>query len=91
MSSKKEIVERVEKSMKELLNQVNYMGMDNDIADAMAKVLIKEHNTIQQTFWRVMQGVAKQYGEMPYHDGRNEQAVKFAKQIAEIDIHLPFI
>lgn len=91
MTTREEIVERAEEAARTLLKQVNYMGMDQDIADAFAKVLMKEHNTIQQSFWRVLKLVAEQYGDMKYFDGRNEKAVEFAKEVAKIDVHLPFI
>lgn len=64
---------------------------NNDgVAVGLCKHLSKEHRTIQQNFWRNIYKLAVQYQEVGY-DMRNQGSVDFAKQIAELDIFLPYV
>ena len=83
-------VEKAEKAMRDLLDCTNVMGSDKDVAEAISNVLSKEHRTLQQSFMRVFVQSMNQYKDTRF-DQRNEQAVKLAKEITEIDTLLPFI
>lgn len=88
-----DIEDRVKKAMQELLNSVNVMGHEKEIATGMFEALAHEHRTIQQNFFRTFaQAMDKYYlfGEQ-YHDARNEASVEWAKKAAGIDVMFPFI
>ena len=88
-----DIEQATQDAMRALMDQMNYMGTDLTIQKTMSNVLMNEHNTIQQTFWRNILQVAKTYSEMSYCDGRNEASVALCKDIAELaeKHHLPFV
>jgi hypothetical protein len=93
MSKSTEIVMQTETATYSLMEQMNIMGLDKDIQKAMATAIMNSHNTIQQSFWRNILEVAKQYSEMPYSDLRNEASVELCKDIAKLaeKHHLPFV
>ena len=72
----KELIDEIEK-------QIN--GNAGGFANALAEALPKMHPSLQQSFWFVIRTAAEGYSEtVTYTDGRNEQAVKLAKEIAEV-------
>lgn len=70
--------------------ELNYMGFEKEIKDALVYSLQHQHRTLQANFWRMIKEVAVEYAEFRYDD-RNEQAVEFAKEITKINVHIPFI
>lgn len=90
MADASEVDRRNEKLAEEFLNLTNYMGNDRDLADALLSRLQREHRTLQATFWRVIQMVARKYKDFP-SDLRNEAAVEFARKIDALDCPLPHI
>jgi hypothetical protein len=78
------------KVVAEFFHLVNSYGSDRELSAAIVEHLKNEHRTLQQTFWRIIQKVAVQYKDFNT-DLRNEAAVKFAKDIADIDGPMPFI
>jgi len=84
--------EEITTKFTEILVLLNSMAIDEDkIADLMVKALQKEHRTIQQTFMKTNALMIKKYSEFPYSDMRNEGAVQWSKQVAEINVNMPFI
>jgi hypothetical protein len=65
-------------------------GAHRDVADTLIAHLRTEHRTLQQSFWRVIQTVAREYQKFD-SDLRNESAVAFAKDVAGIDRPLPLL
>lgn len=65
-------------------------GCHRSVSVELLEHLRTEHRTLQQSFWRVIQQVAREYQKFDT-DLRNESAVEFAKQIAAIDCPLPLI
>lgn len=93
MPKQTETVMQTETATYGLMDQMNVYGLDADIQKAMATAIMNSHNTIQQSFWRNILGVAKQYSEMSYSDLRNEASVELCKDIAKLaeKHHLPFV
>ena len=82
--------EQAEKAMRDLLDASNVMGSNDDIAQAISNVLLKEHRTLQQAFFRSFKQAMGAYSEGG-SDGRNEGAVQLAKEIHNSDVYLPFV
>lgn len=66
------------------------------VADDFAAELEHTHPTLQQSFWRFVQVVARLYSTSDGHtDGRNELSREFTKRLTELvangDWRLPFI
>lgn len=49
-----------------------------------AEALVRDHPTLQQLFWRFVQGVAEHYEHHGHTDGRNEASKKFVKHLNEM-------
>jgi hypothetical protein len=71
---------------------INNMGFDYEKnAEIIAKALIREHRTLQQSIIRLLAGSITKYAELSSHDPRNESAVEWAKKVSEIDNYFPHI
>jgi len=82
--------DEAEQAMKTLMKCSNSMGSNNDIAQAISNVLLKEHRTIQQSFFRAFKQSMDAYSKGG-SDGRNEGSVQLAKEIHNSDVFLPFV
>jgi len=82
--------EKAEQAMKTLMECSNSMGSNDDIAQAISNVLLKEHRTIQQSFFRSFKQSMDAYSKGG-SDGRNEGAIQLAKEIHNSDVFLPFV
>ena len=82
--------EAVKKAMKELMNELNVLGGETDMAAGLTEALQGEHRTIQQSFFRVFAESMKEYANTGT-DMRNAAAVEYAKEINKIDFHFPYI
>jgi hypothetical protein len=85
-----------DESLQEMVQQtaklVNNMGFDyTEGSEIIAKALIKEHRTLQQSIIRLLAGSIAKYAELSFHDPRNESAVEWAKKVAEIENYFPHI
>ena len=74
--------EVAKESIDQIMDAVNIMGSDKQVADGILEALQMSHRTLQQNFWRVMMQVIKEYSEFRC-DGRNEGAVELCKYIKE--------
>lgn len=83
--------EKAEQAMKTLMECSNVMGSEKDVAQAISNVLMKEHNTIQQSFFRSFKQGMNFYSKNAFPDDRNRGAVDLAKVIDKADVYLPFI
>ena len=59
---------------------VNDFGFADDL---VAETMANNHPTLQQSFMRLCVKFIKKMSEKQYYDGRNEAAVKMAKQMIE--------
>lgn len=59
---------------------VNDFGFADDL---VAETMANNHPTLQQSFMRLCVKFIKKMSEKKYYDGRNEAAVKMAKQMIE--------
>lgn len=82
---------RAEELMRELVNLTNRMGSEGDVVQGMLAGLTSEHRTLQQMFMGCMAETIRQYGGLSYYDARNEDAVRWAESVAEIDSNFRFI
>lgn len=76
---------------REAFDLVNWMGNWDDLADVLIKKLRTEHNTLKQSFFRMIHKVIKAYSKHEYFDARNEASVRWAKEVAELDGYFPHI
>lgn len=90
---KEEHKAKAEEATKVLVNLTNAYGSEKAVAEGIVEALTKEHNTLQQSFWRAMQMVIKAYSEEKYVDLRNEASRDYCKAAAKLadDHHLPLI
>ena len=74
-----------------LVDLTNSMGnKSEDIGAGIAEGLMRSHRTLQQSFISSLQKALVLYAESNT-DLRNEGAVAWAKQVAQLDINTPFI
>ena len=59
---------------------VNDFGFADDL---VAETMANNHPTLQQSFMRLCVKFIKKMSEKQYYDGRNEAAIKMAKQMIE--------
>ena len=79
-----------ERLAKEIEACVN--GSDKGLEEALKDLFAKRtHRTLQQSFVRVMVSVLLEIGENEHFDARNEAAVKFCKQLKELNTAFPLI
>ena len=80
----------VRRCVNSIIRQLNYMGCEGEVAKAVVEELRVSHRTLQQNWWKMVQAVAKEYAGFE-HDLRNEDAVRFAKKVSEVDDYMRFI
>ena len=84
-----EINDKVEEALKVIFKELNTIGKSN-VGETLAAHLQSEHRTLQQNFFREF--MAAMY---IYKDGgsdlRNEQSVKLAKMLADMDYYFPYV
>lgn len=74
--------ERATTVTNEIMNAVNVMGSDKQVAEGILEAIKGSHRTLQQNYWRVMIAVIKGYAETN-SDLRNEGAVNFCKDVVK--------
>ena len=74
--------------VKEITNYVNNMGSDYR---EFAKLMSREHRTLQQQFTKLCISWLKELSETEYYDLRNEGSIKFAQSIKDKLVNLPLI
>lgn len=81
----------VDEGMAHLIKACNVMGGNDEFVEAIAKHLIKEHRTLQQSFVRGMLAGLKRYGtdSAQSTDLRNEAAVQACQDLP--DTYLPYV
>jgi len=82
--------DQAEKAMRDLLDASNVMGTSDDVAQAISNVLLKEHRTLQQAFFRSFKQAMDAYSKGG-SDLRNEASVRLAKEIHNSNVVLPFV
>jgi hypothetical protein len=93
----RELYAEATKAMEALGAVANRMAAHPVAVLGLLDGFVKEHRTIQQSVCRLLHAMlvawAEQIAEKPswYVDGRNEQAAKWAKAVAELDIPMPLI
>ncbi len=75
--------------MNDLLKE--FRTISKQFPESFVELLNKEHRTHQASIIKNIQAILKLYAETARHDARNEAAVDFARQSAEIDTFIPYI
>lgn len=91
---RKEKVEQVKALMDQLIDHTNAMGMDEQVAQGMLEALVSNHPTLVQGFMRAFKTTCDKASQHPRFinaDLRSQATAKFIKEIAEKDVHFPFI
>ena len=83
--------EEMQKALEKVVDLLNTMTGEKEMAEAFFSSLVGQHRTLQANFWRMIQSVAKAYGETKWHDLRNQAAVEYCKKISGVEQHIPFI
>ena len=84
--------ERIEKLVEALAVELNCTAIDEEqIGKIISETVMKEHRTIQQTFWKTIQKSIVHYGRYATVDARNEGSRTWANEAGEVDGHFPFI
>ena len=88
-----DIKEQAANGLNEIISSLNMIGCEDDIKKALIDNLMNQHRTLQQSFWRCIFNVAKEYGETAVHDLRNEASVDACKEVTKslLKKGLPFI
>ena len=86
-----DVPQTAEDAMKEILRVCNFMSSEEEVAKGLLKALNGEHRTIQQTFFRAFDKMAKQYAEQDYADGRNQMSVDYCRRISGMEFNFPFV
>ena len=77
-------------AIKVLLKHMNIMAPGYDLGVLMSAMLEGEHRTIAQSFMKEINSFLVRYSEVGY-DQRNENSVKFAKDVKALDAYFPMI
>jgi len=92
-------IDEVERNLIEKLSSIpgdaNSMCIDyNKIAKEIAQNIYKEHRTLQQSFWRIINGIAVEYSKLCEQYGtdlRNESSGEFTKAIRNLERGFPHV
>lgn len=82
-----EIIEQNKKLASELMRQVNFMGNDENLADALIDEIRSAHRTNQQSIIGVFKKVIECYATTIGTDLRNQDSKQWAKEVAKIQQH----
>lgn len=69
----------------------NIMSNDRSLADAFKDCLDKQHRTVIQSAMGVFSNVINHYAEFHRADPRNEDSLKWAREVSKIDNHFRYI
>jgi len=87
----------IKKIFNDLFNELNHMGNEGNVEDALSEILGEQHRTLQQNYFRhVIIPSIKIFSEKhnkKFTDLRNEASCELAKQILPLikNAPLPFI
>lgn len=86
-----EEAEKIARAVEDLCHLLNsYNSRDELLGEVFNQCLVRQHRSLQQSFWRLMREVIRRYA-ITHHDMRNEAAVLWCKRAAELDAYLPFV
>jgi len=88
--AQKKRIDAARKAMMELIDCTNVMGGEADVVTGMTEALQYSHRTLQQSFISCFVSTMGNYANTRT-DARNENAVKFAKSVTDMNAHFPFI
>ena len=80
--TKEERIEAVRQAIRTILNELNG-GNRRDVSEAISDTVRKEHRTLQASWWSAILLAQCAYADAPF-DLRNEQPVRFAKEVREL-------
>ena len=82
----------VEEAFDKLVNLTNYFGSEKYVTAGILASLNRSHRTLQQSFWRAMYQVMKQYGEDEWCDLRNQASKDFCREVIEkVEAYFPMV
>jgi len=90
-------VREIKKIFRELFNELNHLGNENNVTDALNEVLGEQHRTLQQNYFRyiVLPSIQTFANKQDRHltDLRNEASCELAKQLEPLvkNACLPYI
>ena len=93
----KKDVDQAEAFVKAFSDAVNNMCYPNElVAQKVVESFIRSHRTLQQSMVRTLYIVLRRLGEYyevhpNYFDARNEESVKWLKEVSKLDRYFPLI
>lgn len=78
-------------SDEEVANIISDFVNSNTKYSEISKILATQHPTLQQSTMRLFVEYCNELAKKERFDDRNEEAVKLAKEIAKMDIYMPFM
>ena len=66
-------------------------GAESDLSRALRERLPRMYRTLQQSSFRVVQEIIRDYAKTEYFDPRNEAAVEWCRAVSELEGGLPLI
>ena len=90
---KTEKQDKVKEATNTLVDALNTMGFEDEVAEAFFDAVTHSHRTLQANLVRMIGKFLDRYGKEASSDGRNVAAVEFAKAATEgaKGIGIPFI
>ena len=86
-----ELKEKNKKIVEDFFRLCNVMGNEDDLATAISEHINREHRTTIQCFFKTISRVIVDYAKTGQCDLRNEDSLKWAKEVAKIDNGMRFI
>jgi hypothetical protein len=92
----KSVEERNKEVVDEVFKLLNYMCNDKDLTKEFLDHLAREHRTLQQNFFRMLQILIENHAENSFDD-RNAASVNWAKKVKDLrdengnSFFMPFI
>lgn len=92
LTNKMTLEEQAAEAFKTLFRVINKMGTgEQAVGDALRDAMNHEHRTLIQQWWSVIAKVITDYSKTKWFDARNEDSVKWAKEVAKVESFMRFI
>ena len=82
--------EELEQAIKTLIKGCSTLGSNGVVAEALDKIISKEHRTIQQSVMRELHEFICNYRHTAF-DLRNQASVEFAKKVKDLNADFPLV
>lgn len=89
--SKKALKEEATAALNTLFDVSNKMNIGEEVLiEVFNEAMRRQHRTLIQGFWRVISAAIKEYSASQF-DLRNEDSVKWAKEVSKIEAFMRYV